>query len=111
LAIHEFIKDIESNVALHKSNKQILIRNIAIPQLHKYLKSTPSINPSDDRLIHLLNATKHFCHNNRNIIFTRADKGNITVAMDQTFYFSKVEELLNDVSIYIVVTLSSKEIQ
>jgi len=102
-AIHEFIKDIESNMALHKSNKQILIRNIAIPQLHKYIKSTPSVNPSDYRLIHLLNVTKHFCHNNRNIIFTRADKGNITVAMDEIFYFNKVEELLSDVSTYTVV--------
>jgi len=103
VAIHEFIKDLESNVVLHKSNKQTLIRNIAIPQLHKYLKNTPHMNPSDDRLTHLLNVTKHFCHNNRNIIFTRADKGNITVAMDQTFYFSKVEELLKDVSTYTVV--------
>jgi len=80
-AIHEFIKDVESNSFFHSFNKQTLIRNITIPQLYKFLKNTPSINPVDTKLIQLLNATKHFCHNNRNIIFTRADKGNITVAM------------------------------
>jgi len=34
-AIHEFIKDIESNSALHKSKNQTLIRNIVIPQFYK----------------------------------------------------------------------------
>jgi len=33
VAIHEFIKDIESNTVFHNSNKQTLIRNISIPQL------------------------------------------------------------------------------
>jgi len=82
-AIHEFIKDIESNNAFHNSNKQTLIRNIAIPQLYKFLKNTPPIKLSDVKLFHLLNVTKQFCLNNNNIIFTRADKGNITVAIEK----------------------------
>lgn len=41
-----------------------------------------------------------FCRHNPNIIFTRADKGNVTVAMDNDYYKSKVLELLNDPSTY-----------
>jgi len=33
---------------------------------------------------------------NLNIIFTRADKGNITVAWNKNEYFNKIEELLHD---------------
>jgi len=32
--------------------------------------------------------------NNPNIIFTRADKGNITVALKKTEYLNKTEEIL-----------------
>jgi len=55
------------------------------------------------RLSSLHNVTKQFCRNNKNIIFTKADKGNITVALDREVYISKVEELLNDVNTYTVV--------
>jgi len=41
-AIHEFIKDIESNMTAHKINNQFLIRNTAIPQFHKFLKNNLS---------------------------------------------------------------------
>jgi len=102
-AIHEFIKDIESNNVLHNSNKGILIRNIAIPQLHKFLKNSPPINPTDAKLVHSLNITKQFCLNNNNIIFTRTDKGNITVAMEKTIYINRVEELLKDGNTYMVI--------
>jgi len=47
--------------------------------------------------------TKQFCRNNKNIIFTKADKGNITVALDRKVYINKVEELLKGVNIYTVV--------
>jgi len=103
LAIHEFIKDIESNSFFHNINKQIWIRNITIPQLHKFLKNTPPINPLDTKLIQLHKKTKHFCQNNRNIIFTRADKGNVTVAIDRVSYINKVEEILKDNNTYTVV--------
>jgi len=103
LAIHEFIKDIESNMYLHTNNNKIMIRNTAIPQLHKFLHNAPSINMLDMKLIHMKKATEEFCKNNKNIIFTRADKGNITVAMEKTYYINKIEELLKDSNTYTVV--------
>jgi len=47
--------------------------------------------------------TKKFCKNNKNIIYTKADKGNVTVAMDKDFYINKIEELLNDQNTYTIV--------
>jgi len=105
-AIHEFIKDIESNTAFHNHNfnKQTLVRNISIPRFYNFLKCKPSTNPIDSKLIYLHNVTKRFCRENQNIIFTRADKGNVTVAMNKEFYIHKIEEILNDEHTYTVVT-------
>jgi len=64
LAIHEFIKDIESDLVLKKFKKQTFVRNMAIPQLYKFLKRTPSVNPLVSRLSHLHKVTEQFCHNN-----------------------------------------------
>jgi len=52
LAIHEFVKDIESNLVFHNSKKQVLIRNIAIPQFHTFIKNTPPKHLFDLKLIH-----------------------------------------------------------
>ena len=38
-----------------------------------------------------------------NVIFTRADKGNITVAMDRVDYINKMEKLLKDKETYSIV--------
>jgi len=102
-AIHEFIKDVESDLALKKSEKQTFIRNMAIPQLYKFLKSIPSSDPHVTRLAHLYNVTKRYLQDNPNIIFTKADKGNITVALEKCSYIEKVEELLKDVNTYTVI--------
>jgi len=53
--------------------------------------------------------TARFCKENPNIIFTRADKGNVTVAMDREEYNKKMEELLQDKNIYIPVKKSNKK--
>jgi len=50
-AIHEFIKDVESDLVLKNSEKQTFIRNMTIPLLYKFLKSTPSVDPLVTRTI------------------------------------------------------------
>jgi len=102
-AIHEFIKDIESNVKYHNYDKLTAIRNIAIPQFYKYLKSSPKQNGLDNKIINMYNITERFCKNNKDIIFTRADKGNMTVAMQRSFYIERMEEMLSDEDTYSVI--------
>jgi len=102
-SIHEFIKDIEGNSYCQDTNRQILIRNMAIPQFYKFIKNKTVMSQSTNEFTHLLNVTKKFCKNNKNIIFTKADKGNVTVAMDKDSYIKKVEELLKDENTYIII--------
>jgi len=85
IAIHKFIKGIKSNTIFHKTNNQISNCNTAIHQFHKFLKSKFAKNVIDENLIHMQNSTKQF-YDNQNIIFTRADKRNITVAMDKDLH-------------------------
>jgi len=42
-----------------------------------------------EKLSCLIKTTKHFIKNHPNVIFTRADKGNITVALDRNDYIAK----------------------
>jgi len=43
-----------------------------------------------------LKLTKRFIKNHPYIIFTRADKGNITVALVKTEYITRMEDMLHD---------------
>ena len=98
--VHEFIKDVESNIIQKKIKKETNIRNIVIPRLYKYLDSYTSKDSIDAHLISMSRSTSQFCKNNPNIMFTRADKGNVVVALDRESYIEKMETTLNDISTY-----------
>jgi len=44
-----------------------------------------------------------FSKNNPNILFTRADKDNITVALDRDMYTDKITKMLHDKDTYNVI--------
>ena len=48
-------------------------------------------------------SVKEFMRINPNIIFTKADKGNVTVAIERTEYVNKMEAMLSDTNTYVVV--------
>jgi len=106
-AIHEFIKDVENNAAFRKTNNQIIIGNTIIHQFYKFIKNNSNKNKIDINLMSTLRLTKSFCHNNQNIIFTRVDKGHVTVALDKDVYINRIEELLNNNNTYSIVKKKS----
>jgi len=55
------------------------------------------------KLLKLHKFTTKFCHDNPNILFTRADKGNVIVAMTKEYYINKVENLLKDSNTYSII--------
>jgi len=58
-----------------------------------------------------LKLTKRFIKiikNHPSIIFTKADKGNITVALDKNEYITRMEDMLHDQDIYIKKTSVNK---
>lgn len=47
--------------------------------------------------------TKNFIKHNDGIIFTRADKGNVTVALSRDRYISEMKALLSDIETYMLI--------
>lgn len=103
LAIHEFIKDIESNSKRNNINNRTTIRNIAIPKFAQLLNTKEKQDLTQQKLLSAHKEAVRFCKENPNIIFTRADKGNVTVAMDKSYYINKIENLLSDVNTYAII--------
>ncbi|XP_018361286.1 PREDICTED: uncharacterized protein LOC108760014 [Trachymyrmex cornetzi] len=79
------------------------IRNIVIPELSDFLHNSLGLNSHDIKINSMLKFTTNWCKNNDDIIFTRADKGNSTVALDRSYYNDKIQELLNDTETYTLV--------
>jgi len=90
--VHEFIKDIERNTKRINIHKQIKIRNIATSQIHKFFFTKTQNNLTDKKISYMLKSTREFVHNNPEIIFTRADKGNATVVLNKNTYIQKMVE-------------------
>jgi len=67
---------------------------IYAPYMYQRLESI------QDELMRLLKITKSYCKNNKNVIFTKADKGNVTVALDRAHYFNSIDLMLNDQTTY-----------
>jgi len=103
IAIHEFIKDIEIHNRYINDTEKVKIRNTIIPFFNRLINKKESVNNLDKRLINLENSTKKFCKNNPNILFTKADKGNVTVAIDREEYIEKMELMLQDENTYTTI--------
>jgi len=102
-SIHEIIKDVESNIKSFHIENQTRIRNIIIPQFHRFLHTESLKNTTNEKLIALHNYTIDFQRKNPEIIYTRADKGNITVALNKMDYFKKMDVLLEDTKTYSLI--------
>ncbi|KYQ53305.1 hypothetical protein ALC60_07594, partial [Trachymyrmex zeteki] len=97
--LFDFIKNIENNFWKLRYTNTLKIRNLVVPILRKFLST--SVNKFiKDELFSLVKCTSQFMKNNSNIIFTRVDKGNITVALDRNDYINKVTQMLEDPETY-----------
>jgi len=97
------IKDIEGRDLRNVNDHRLKIRNTVISQLQRFLDKKQYINNTYKELEHSLIATKEFCKNNKDIIFTKADKGNITVALEKTHYINSVNTMLKDSTTYKII--------
>jgi len=61
------------------------------------------VSEEDETLIRAANFTKKFQRENPNVIITRADKGNVTVALDREIYLKKITNMFSDESTYLVL--------
>lgn len=100
--INEFIKNIENNIKKLSEPFHKMIRN-STSIINNFASFSPYISPIDNCLLNNYRDTKQFLQKNPNIILTRADKGNITVALDKETYKLKINEILQDDQTYVKV--------
>jgi len=99
--IVEFIKCIEKNLFGELETISSQVRNQTIPIIKRLLKIN---NHQTDKLVlGWLNNTKKFVKENPDILFTKADKGNATVALDVLDYKNKMTNIFSDVNTYTFV--------
>lgn len=98
-----FIVNHENNLSKLPPDKRIVVRN----RFANIINSLPSyrypLSKTHKELLHLNSITKNFLKENPNLIVTRADKGNVTVALDRDKYILEIEKLLKDEETYVVV--------
>jgi len=102
-AVFEFIKDIEGRDSCKNSDQRLKIRNTLVTELQRFLDNNQYINNIQKELEYFLKKTKEFCKDNVDIIFTKADKGNMTVALERTYYTENVNLMLKDSTTYEII--------
>ncbi|XP_020299368.1 uncharacterized protein LOC109863521, partial [Pseudomyrmex gracilis] len=96
-----FIKYLENNLRGFPLPVKMEFRNQFVSILSKVsIKKEKRSNLNSD-ILSALSATKTFLSNNKDILFTKADKGNMVVALDRNIYVKKMTSLLSDDSTYI----------
>lgn len=102
----EFIKHIENNICkLQKREPKLVadIRNHSIPIIQNLYHRKLSSSDFEKTIKDAFMSTKNFLKNNSDMLLTRADKGNSTVAIDRSTYNKKINDLLNDANTYTTV--------
>jgi len=91
----ELIKNIENNIKKLNIDIQSNIRNHTIPIILKLFAIPPQNNNNqkniNNKLLALVKSAKSFIKNHPYLLFTRADKGNCTVALDNNLYMNKMD--------------------
>lgn len=88
------IKDIENDIRFLPLNNRTEVRVQIFPTLDRFANHPSPLSDLDSNLIDMYKRTKIFIDENPDIIFTKADKGNITVALDFPVYLDKVNVVL-----------------
>jgi len=101
--IISLIKNVENNIHNLKLSDEISvnIRNSLVSCINRF--SNISLSHNDKILLSMYNSTKSFLKKHPEIFVTRADKGNVTVALNHKEYISKMEYLLSDSTTYEVI--------
>jgi len=99
----ELIKNLENNSNKLPIDTFETVRNRSISILNNLTSYHSMHKYNNTRMFHLLKTTKNFLRNNPQVIFTRADKGNITVALDQADYSQSISQMLQDTDTYDII--------
>ncbi|XP_067216923.1 reticulocyte-binding protein homolog 1 isoform X1 [Linepithema humile] len=99
-SIIQLIKNIERNIERKDEELQSVVRNETIETINNIWNNNKKINHKEKLIIKYKKQTQEFIEKHPNIIFTRADKGNTTVAIDKPKYIIDMEKILDDKNTY-----------
>jgi len=101
--IVEFIKYIEKNIFKEVDDISNQIRNQSIPIIKRISKKPNDLEKTKKLILRLLKQTKQFAIENPDVLFTKADKGNATVAINLLEYNNKMTKIFSDSNTYTIV--------
>src|SRR5580765_2372334 len=101
--ITDFLKSFEHSIDRLPSTSRTAVRSRAFPIIKKLPDHSFDTATTNKTLFRAAHTTSKFMAENTNIIFTKADKGNVTVALDREDYLNKMRTLLSDNDTYTVV--------
>jgi Reverse transcriptase (RNA-dependent DNA polymerase) len=107
----EIVADIETGLcSIEDETQRNIMRSGVSNILQNHKKSTNIKDSSQDKVLKLhFNETKKFLKENQDIILTKADKGNISVLMNQSDYDMKMSNLLAEDDTYEIIRRHSTE--
>ncbi|XP_018399984.1 PREDICTED: uncharacterized protein LOC108777557 [Cyphomyrmex costatus] len=79
------------------------ITNHSIPILNNIVSAPKFTSPTTKKLSELESHTVDFIKKHPNVIYTHADKGNVTVALDKDVYVSNMNSLFSDSNTYEII--------
>ena len=100
----EFIKNIENNIVGRQKNLINFVRNNSVLIIDKFRNDFPKNDLNDKLLCDWVRTTKRFVKDHPEILISKADKGNVTVAQNKFEYISKMESMLSDKNTYKLIT-------
>ena len=99
----ELIKHVEYNTHKLPPQQALLTRNRSLKIIEDFTKEKLRKTNNGKFLEEAIKSTWRFTRDNPNIIFTKADKGNITVCLNKEDYIRKMLLMLNDTNTYIAI--------
>jgi len=70
---------------------------------NRLLRFSPKLDSNCKMILHWLDSTEKFVKDHPDVLFTRSDKGNVTIAINRSEYDLKMEEMLSDTNTYVKI--------
>lgn len=99
----EYIKSFENNIKHLNDDERVKMRTRAAHILRDTRRVIPALRNKYQMFFKSLSSARSFMKLNPTILFTRADKGNVTVAIDIDSYMDKMLQHFNDRTTYQIV--------
>lgn len=99
----ELIKCVEHNIDKFPTNIGLIIHNRVTLIINNFTNYSFTQSPMDKELIGASLSVWNFLHDNPDVIFTKADKGNVIVTLNKVDYLDKMNVLLGDNNTYAAI--------